>query len=77
MSTPVSDVWDFKRDGDHRWSWTRESLRHEPLKTSRTAFTTLDECIADARRHGYTGTFSAGDEPKRDSSGRLLRLRRR
>jgi len=76
MAAQVSDVWDFKKDGDGCWRWQRQSLRHEMIEEGRTAFRKFEECVADAQRRGYTGV-SGYDEPPRDVSGRLLRLTRR
>ena len=73
----VSDVWDFKKGGDGRWTWQRQSLNHDLIDQGRLAFDKLEECIADARRCGYTGSLSQSDEPARDASGRLLRRTRR
>ena len=75
-TTVVSDVWGFKRGDDQRWRWTRESLTHQVLDTCRAPFGSLDECVADARRYGYSGPFSISDEPTRDAPGRSRRGRR-
>jgi hypothetical protein len=61
MSDRVSDVWDFKRDASGCWTWHRESLRHEPIRSSEERFENFEDCVADARRCGYNGSFSKQD----------------
>ena len=73
----VSDVWNFKKDYDGRWNWQRQSLHHELIEEGRTPFATFEDCLADARRCGYTGSWSVADAPVRDASGRLVRRTRR
>jgi hypothetical protein len=77
VSTDVSDVWDFKKDSNGRWNWQRQSIRHELIQAGQTPFTEFEDCVADARRCGYTGSFSISDAPQRDASGRLIRRTRR
>ena len=72
MAAPVSDVWDFKRDGDHLWRWKRESLYHELIDSSQSAFPTFEACVADAQRRGYDGTCLSGTPPP-DLPGRVRR----
>ena len=45
--------WSFSlRDRDGSWSW--HVANHEGVETaSSESFKSLDECIADAMRHGY------------------------
>jgi hypothetical protein len=77
LEVTVSDVWSFKKDFQGHWMWQRESLHHELLEQARLPFKELEECVADARRRGYTGSLSAVGDPPRDASGRLVRLTRR
>jgi len=60
MRQPFSDydVWSFQKPDPDRWSWRRTSPEGEVLLEGRASFPTIDECMADARRHGYTGSFS-------------------
>jgi hypothetical protein len=44
--------WDFLQRYDESWIW-RCSDRHEVTESSRN-FAALDECVADAARHGYS-----------------------
>ena len=61
MQVPFSDydVWSFHKSDSESWSWCRKSPDGEVLIEGRTSFSTLDECITDARRHGYTGSLPA------------------
>jgi hypothetical protein len=77
VNARVSDVWDFKKDGTGRWHWQRQSLRRELMEEGRTSFDRFEDCMADAQRCGYTGSFSVSEEPQRDAAGRLYRLVRR
>ena len=43
--------WDFLQRYDESWIW-RCADRHEVTESARN-FAALDECIADAVRHGY------------------------
>ena len=45
-------IWDFLQRYDESWIW-RCADRHEVTESSRN-FAALDECVADAARHGYT-----------------------
>lgn len=77
VSARLSDVWDFKKDGSGRWRWQRQSLRHELIEEGLESFERFEDCVADARRCGYTGSVSVIAEPRRDANGRLVRLVRR
>jgi hypothetical protein len=52
------DVWSFQKSQPDCWCWRRTSPDGEVLLEGRAAFTTFDDCMEDARRHGYTGSFS-------------------
>ena len=69
----MSDVWSFKKSVDGRWSWQRESLRHELIRQGEAVFAKLEDCVEDARRFGYVGTFTLTDEPLRDAASRRRR----
>jgi hypothetical protein len=47
--TPLT--WDFLQRYDESWIW-RCADRHDVTESARN-FAALDECIADAVRHGY------------------------
>ena len=52
------DVWSFHKTDADAWNWRRTSPDGEVLLEGRTGFQSFDDCMADARRHGYTGSFS-------------------
>jgi hypothetical protein len=53
---PASDVWVFRMNERNRWMWQRVSPEGQPTLESSADFATFEECVADARRRGYTGT---------------------
>ena len=67
MTARVSDVWDFKRDDKGLWRWRLESLRHELLQEAPVAFKEFDQCVADAKRCGYTGSVCGAEPPARSA----------
>ena len=68
-----TDVWDFKRDARGRWHWQRQSLFGELLLEGRTTFSQLDECFADAKRHGYVTQTPLAEAPTQQSRRRSTR----
>ena len=50
------DVWSFQKAHEDAWNWRRTSPDGEVLLEGRAPLPSLDDCMADARRHGYTGT---------------------
>ena len=61
MELPFSeyDVWTFKKDTNGRWIWLRQAPDGEALSTSHRDYDELDDCVADAKRGGYKGSFPA------------------
>jgi hypothetical protein len=53
------DVWDFRREDHGQWSWRRSSADGELRLKCRDTFSELRECVNDARRCGYTGSFGS------------------
>jgi hypothetical protein len=51
-------TWDFLQRYDDSWIW-RHTDRHEVRESSRN-FAALEECMADAKLHGYARTANAG-----------------
>jgi len=72
VTANVSDVWHFKKDHDGRWNWQKESLYHDILQEGRAGFPGFDECVADAKRSGYTGSAAVAEEAPLKRKGRLL-----
>ena len=52
------DVWSFHKSEPDRWNWRRTSPDGAVLLKGDSDFQKFDDCMADARRHGYTGSFS-------------------
>jgi hypothetical protein len=52
------DVWSFAKPDSDSWNWRRTSPDGEVLLEGRAPFDTFDDCVADARRHGYSGSFT-------------------
>ena len=52
------DVWSFHKPEPDAWNWKRTSPDGDVLLEGRAPFDSFDECMADAKRHGYTGSFS-------------------
>jgi hypothetical protein len=79
-------TWDFLQRYDESWIW-RCADRHEVTESARN-FAALDECIADAVRHGYIASAErtrsghravsdqAGNAARRDNAGRLRPARK-
>ena len=59
MQLPFSDydVWSFHKSEPESWIWRRTSPDGEVLLEGRAPFSTFEECITDARRHGYSGSL--------------------
>jgi hypothetical protein len=55
LSLSELDAWTFKKDANGSWIGLRHSPEGEALTASRADYDTFEECIADARRHGYKG----------------------
>jgi len=51
--TTVVDYWDFFQDNDGRWRWRYSSAEEQRVSECAQGYATPDDCIADARRHGY------------------------
>lgn len=72
----TSDVWDFKKDRNGGWHWQRQSLSHELIQEGHTSFARFEDCVADAQRCGYSGSFAL-PEGRLDTPSRTLRRTRR
>ena len=70
-----TDVWDFKRDDGGRWHWRRQTLMGELILEGKTAFSELDQCLADATRHGYATAVPFTQTPESASARRARRNR--
>ena len=52
------DVWVFKKDEQMRWVWQRLTADGDLRLAARSPFDKLEDCLDDARRCGYTGSFT-------------------
>ncbi len=62
-------IWDFLQRYDESWIW-RCADRHNVTESARN-FAALEECIADAVRHGYVESTPARTQTR---SGRARRV---
>ena len=65
-------VWDFLQRYDESWIWRRAD-RHQVTESTRN-FAVLEECIADAVRHGYRASNAKRKDNNRlQASARAIR----
>jgi hypothetical protein len=62
-------IWDFLQRYDDSWIW--RCIDHHTVTESTRNFAALEECVADAARHGY-----ATQEHAQDSRSRRTRAKR-
>jgi hypothetical protein len=48
--------WRFYHDVSGAWQWAQLAASGTTIKESSSAFSTLDQCLADALRHGMQST---------------------
>jgi hypothetical protein len=65
----VRVIWDFLQRYDDSWIW--RCVDHHSVTESSRNFAALDECVADATRHGYIN-----HEQGQESGSRRLRPKR-
>jgi hypothetical protein len=53
MDTDSAANWKFATRGDGGWRWTAATTEGEQT-VSLSAFTSIEDCMADAAQHGYT-----------------------
>ena len=64
-------AWDFLQRYDESWIWRRAD-RHQVTESTRN-FAVLEECIADAVRHGYrAATAKAKHRSRLRTSERVI-----
>ena len=55
--------WSVYADSSGRWHWEMLDASAGVIAQSSRGFQTRDECLADARKHGYTGEHQGpGDD---------------
>ena len=64
-------VWDFLQRYDESWIWRRAD-RHQVTESARN-FAVLEECVADAIRHGYRAPNAKAKRSRLLASERLMR----
>ena len=45
--------WKFATRGDGEWRWTAVEVGGAEAAASESAFASVEDCMADAARHGY------------------------
>jgi uncharacterized protein YegP (UPF0339 family) len=51
-----SDTWEFYKDSSGEWRWTRRAANGRIVGASSQGYQNREDCVANARRNGYTGT---------------------
>ncbi len=55
--------WSVYADASGRWHWEMLNGEAGEIAHSARAFSTRDDCLADARKHGFTGEHQGpGDD---------------
>jgi hypothetical protein len=49
----MNAVWRFYMDPERRWRWQQLTASRELVLESRAAYKEYDDCMNDARTHGY------------------------
>jgi hypothetical protein len=65
--------WDFLQRYDESWIW-RCADRHQVTESTRN-FAALEECIADAARHGYVPGSPGKARKRSETAGGAMRIR--
>ncbi len=48
------DKWEFYKDEAGEWRWRRTARNGELVGASTEGYKNRSDCVANARRHGYT-----------------------
>lgn len=51
----MNDKWEFYQDSKDEWRWRRKSPNGKIVGASSEGYKHKSDCIANARRNGYTG----------------------
>ncbi len=51
----MNDKWLIYRDANGEWRWTRTAPNGKVVGASTESYVNKTNCLANARRHGYTG----------------------
>ena len=55
MFNNSNDTWDFYKDAAGEWRWRRTASNGRIVGASTQGYVSRQECVENARRHGYTG----------------------
>jgi hypothetical protein len=58
-------VWRFYMNAQHRWRWQHLSVQGEAILESAKSYKKYEDCLADAKDHGYVFQPS---QPKKPSA---------
>lgn len=50
-----TDKWEFYKDNASEWRWRRTAVNGQIVGASSEGYKNRLDCVANARRHGYTG----------------------
>ena len=53
--TGQNDKWEFYQDSAREWRWRRIAPNGTTVGASTQGYVNKSDCIANARRHGYSG----------------------
>ena len=56
-------VWRFYTDAKHRWKWQHLTVLQEVVSESAKGYKRYEECLADAKEHGYVFQPSQAKRP--------------
>jgi hypothetical protein len=56
-------VWRFYTNAKHRWKWQRLSVQGQALLESDKSYKKYEECLANAKDHGYVFQPSQPKKP--------------
>lgn len=49
------DKWEIYKDKAGEWRWTRTAPNGQTVGASTEGYKNREDCVANARRHSYTG----------------------
>jgi len=55
MSVITADKWDIYQDTRKEWRWRRTASNSKIVGASSEGYVNRVDCVANAKRHGYTG----------------------
>lgn len=51
----MNDKWEFYQDAHGKWRWRRVAPNGKIVGSSSESYNNRADCVANARRNGYTG----------------------